>query len=593
MCGISAWITKNNPNKEKFIKYNDSIAHRGPDANAIEFYKIKDTYVSFGHRRLSIIDLSEVSNQPFHDNNYTIIFNGEIYNYLEIKEELELNGIEFCTLSDTEVLLKSYIYWGKKCLDKFNGMFSFLILNKEKQEMFLARDRFGIKPLYYYVNENKEIFFASEIKQIITLDSYNPIGNINTIANFLENRYIDYSEETFFRNIFQIVGGEAAIIDLISLNVKKYKWYDINNTKLSTQHSKKIFFDIFKSSIQLRLRSDVEIGSCLSGGIDSSSIVCLADEDLDYKNDYSLKTFTSSFEDKRFDEREYVDITKQQTSIKSTYLFPKSKDFFNQIERLVYIHDEPIWSTSIFAQNQVFKSAKNENVKVMLDGQGADEVFCGYISIFYPTYFNNLNIFEQLKKIIYGANKKTVLKMLLKQFFPKKQKMNKIIFKKFENKFQGNFKSLKEHTRFFIKYHLPALLHYEDRNSMAYSIEARLPFLDYRLVEFGYNMPDSLKVKDGLGKVLIRDAMRGITPDAILDNKNKKGFITPQKIWIGENISLINKQINKLGNFEFIDKSKLKYNLDNLNNKKYDEGLIMRLYSLSKWIDVFNIKEIK
>ena len=473
-------------------------------------------------------------------------------------------------------------------------MFSFLILDRDKNEIFLARDRFGIKPLYYYINQDKEIFFASEIKQIITLDSFNPIGNINAIGNFLENRYIDYGVETFFKNIFQIVGGESAIIDIDSFTINKYKWYDIKNAKKETTYTVEKFTELFKSSILLRLRSDVEVGSCLSGGVDSSSIVCIADKYLEGNKNYTLKTFTSSFEDKRFDEREYVDITKKQTSIKSTYLFPKAKDFFNDIDKLIYTHDEPIWSSSIFAQNQVFSSAYDENVKVILDGQGADEVFCGYIGIFYPTYFNNLTLLMQINELIYSTNKKYTLKLFVKQFLLKKQKIyaNKILSVNFENKFKDKFKSLKEQTEHFMKYHLPALLHYEDRNSMAHSIEARLPFLDFRLVEFGYNMPDNLKVNQGIGKVIIRDAMRGITPDEILDNKNKKGFVTPQKIWIDENVGLIYYQIEMLKFFKFIDKDKLNNNLEKLMNKKYDEGLIMRLYSLSKWFEVFNIKEV-
>jgi asparagine synthase (glutamine-hydrolysing) len=570
------------------------VAHRGPDAKSVEFYEEGAVFVSFGHRRLSIIDLNDNANQPFHYENHTIVFNGEIYNFLELKKELKEKGVVFKTKSDTEVLIKSYAYWGQECLNKFNGMFSFLIYDRSKKEVFLARDRFGIKPLYYYVNENSEIFFASEIKQIISLDSYTAIGNVNAIGNFIENRYIDYSNETFFHNIFQICGGEAAIVNLTTLEIDRYDWYKIEDSESAPNPTVKDFYQLFKSSIELRLRSDVEVGSCLSGGVDSSSIVCMADSLLKGRKKNMLKTFTSCFDDEKFDEREYVNLTKSVTNIDATYLFPQSLDFFNKINSLIYIHDEPIWSSSIFAQHEVFSSASRAKVKVILDGQGADEVFCGYSGIFYPTYFNRLSKFLQIKELTRSVNKKASLFLFLKQFLPIKTKTSetKVMLLNFNNQFRSNFESLKDQTSYFIKYHLPALLHYEDRNSMANSIESRLPFLDFRLVEFGYHMPDHFKISNGMGKVVIRNAMRGVTPDEILDNKNKKGFVTPQKGWINENSEEVHDQIKKLVFLKFVDEFKLCKILDDFSNKVYDEGLIMRMYTLSKWIDVFNIKKV-
>jgi len=594
MCGLSVWITKNRPDKRNFELYNDLVAHRGPDAKSVEFYEEGAVFISFGHRRLSIIDLNENANQPFHYENYTIVFNGEIYNYLELKKELKEKGVVFKTKSDTEVLIKSYAYWGQECLNKFNGMFSFLIYDRSKKEIFLARDRFGIKPLYYYVNENSEIFFASEIKQIVSLDCYTSIGNVNAIGNFIENRYIDYSNETFFHNIFQICGGEAALVNLTTLKIDKHSWYKIDDTESIPSPTVKDFYQLFKSSIELRLRSDVEVGSCLSGGVDSSSIVCVADEILKGCKKYTLKTFTSCFDDKKFDEREYVNLTKSVTNIDTTYLFPQPTDFFNKIDSLIYIHDEPIWSSSIFAQHEVFSSASKAKVRVILDGQGADEVFCGYLGIFYPTYFYGLSKFLQFKELTRSVNKKFAFSLFVKQFLPIKIKNNesKVMSVNFNNQFRSNFKSLKEQTAYFIKYHLPALLHYEDRNSMSNSVESRLPFLDFRLVEFGYHMPDYFKISNAIGKVVIRDAMRGITPDEILDNKNKKGFVTPQIIWINKNSQEVRNQIKKLIVFKFIDELKFCKILDDFTKEVYDEGLIMRMYTLSKWIDVFNIKKV-
>ena len=388
MCGISAFFSKKPISTKDFNNFRDTVAHRGPDNAQTKIYKYDDKFVALGHRRLSIIDLNDKANQPMSYGSYHIVFNGEIYNYLEIKNELEKKGISFETKSDTEVLLKSYIYWKEKCLDKFNGMFSFLIIDPDKKKIFFARDRFGIKPLYYYKDDHT-LYFASEIKQFITLSDFEPVGNINAIGNFVDNRYIDYSEETFFRGVYQIKGGEAGFVNLSNLKINKYIWYDLAKTNFKQTTS---FKEKFNKSIDYRLRSDVEVGSCLSGGVDSSSIVCLADNKLSsFKKKYTLQTFTSCFIDKEFDERNLVNITKKQTSIKAHYIFPQENEFFRDLDELIYSQDEPIWSSSIYAQSCVFKEANNNGVKVMLDGQGADEIFCGYASIFYPTYFKSLS----------------------------------------------------------------------------------------------------------------------------------------------------------------------------------------------------------
>ena len=591
MCGISACISKHNILEREFTTYNDAVAHRGPDASQTNFYKCGEVYIAFGHRRLSIIDLDEEANQPMSSGAYTIVFNGEIYNYLELKDQLEKEGVSFSTRSDTEVLLKAYIQWGRDCLATFNGMFAFLIYDENKKEIFFARDRFGIKPLYYYVDEYT-IYFASEIKQFVTLDDFEPIGNINAIGNFVDNRYIDYSEETFFKNVYQVQGGQAGYVNLDKLKMQKYEWYNLKSADRKRTES---FKDLFEKSIFLRLRSDVEVGSCLSGGVDSSSIVCVADKKLsDVKNDYTLQTFTSSFEDKRYDERDLVDITKNKTSIKSHYLFPQEKAFFDEIKDLTYFQDEPIWSSSIYAQSCVFREAALEGVKVMLDGQGADEVFCGYASFFYRTYFNSLSLIGQINEILSGGNKKSALKLFVNQNFAKnKKEYISLLEKKYDNKYNDEFNSLKEHTRHYIKYHLPALLHYEDRNSMRYSIEARLPFLDYILVEAGYNISDKYKIGKGIGKKIIRDSMRGITPDEILDNKVKKGFVTPQRMWMEANKQAIIEKINVLLQYNIFKKDLFCRCIEDFEKGNYNEGIIMRLYSLSIWMDVFEITEVK
>lgn len=595
MCGISVWITNGRSPIESFRKFNDKISHRGPDSSGEYEYEVDGIEVLLGHKRLSIIDLTDSANQPFHFSTYAVVFNGEIFNYLELKRELEEEfGAHFETYSDTEVLVQAYSYWGEKCLEKFNGMFSFVILDEKKNELFAARDRYGIKPLYYHKDKNDNIFFASEIKQFLTLKSYKPIGNLNTIANFLENRYLDYSDETMFHGIMQIQGGEKAVVDLKTRSLNVIKWYDLKEARSQRAHKSSEFYKLFDDSIIFRLRSDVEVGSCLSGGLDSSSIVALADKKMANKKDYTLKAFTSSFEDKRFDERKYVELLKKNTKIKSEYLFPNDKDFIEDIEKLIYLQDEPPWSSSIYAQYRVFHEAANAKVKVMLDGQGADEIFCGYARLFYKTFFLNLSIFEKIREIIIQKDKITALKLLVKSILRKSDKSNsrKIISVKFNNMFKGEFASLKEHTCHFVKYHLPALLHYEDRNSMGHSIEARLPFMDYNIVEFGYLLPDKIKISGGIGKSIIREAMKGLVPDGILNRKDKMGFVTPQKIWMNKNKAVIAHEIESLKDFNFIDNELLKKCILGLESAIYDEGLLMRLYTFSVWLRVFGIKGV-
>lgn len=589
MCGLSAWISEEIINETQFINYNNSIVHRGPDSSGALFEKFEDKYLAIGHRRLSIIDLENSANQPMVYNSYTIIFNGEIYNYLELKEELSRKGVVFRTHSDTEVLLHSFIEFGPDCLNQLNGMFSFLIYDSLQGKVFFARDRFGIKPLYYY-RDKLTLYFASEIKQFITLKGFKTIANINAIGNFVDNRYLDYSEETFFRNVYQVRPGEAGFVDLASFHFIKYKWYNLEDSIIRKDYN---FKTLFEQSIVYRLRSDVEVGSCLSGGIDSNSIVFVADKKYSDSNEYSIQTFTSCFEDLRFDERELVNITKSQTRIKPHFLFPNNRDFFKDIKELTYYHDEPIWSASIYAQSCVFKSAKKAGVKVMLDGQGADEVFCGYSNSFYPTYFYSLNLFSQLKEIFKGNLK--ALRLFVKKYLLKENshKQTSVLETEYDNRFKNEFTSLKEHTQHFINYHLPALLHYEDRNSMRHSIESRLPFLDYLLVEMGFNIPDYQKIGRGEGKKIIRESMHGIIPDQILLNKVKKGFVTPQIVWMNENRNDIIKSIKSLYHYKIFKEDSIEQLLSDFELGSYNLGLIFRLYSLSIWMEVFKIGKVK
>jgi asparagine synthase (glutamine-hydrolysing) len=325
---------------------------------------------------------------------YWIVFNGEIYNYLEIREELIEKGYKFFSNSDTEVIIKSYIEWGTYCLNKFNGMWAFAIWDNEKKELFCARDRFGVKPFYYYYKDGYFVF-ASEIKAILEAESVPREPNYTRILQYLGNYPLLENQSTFFKNIFQLPSSHFALINAKGIAIERY--WDIEKKNIEGVDAKEKFLELFKDSIRLRLRSDVPVGTCLSGGLDSSSIVCVLNKMIDPSKQ---KTFSSCFEDKRFDEREYIEEVIKNTSVTPFYTFPDINELYPKLEKIVWHHDEPFESTSIMAQWCVMELAKNNGVIVILDGQGSDEILAGYHPYKWYLFLDsirNKNIFEIIK----------------------------------------------------------------------------------------------------------------------------------------------------------------------------------------------------
>ena len=424
MCGIFFSIGFENLSPQVI----DSVTHRGPDGRGWNEFKSPNGPVIMAHRRLSIIDLSEDGHQPMssQDGRYWITYNGEIYNYLELRQELESLGYKFQTHTDTEVLLKSFIHWGPDCLNKFNGMFAFVIWDEKEKKAFVARDRFGIKPLYYYRQGNK-IAFASEIKQFTYLPGFESKLNHKIAYHVFTSKLIHDGYETLFQGVYQLLGGE--FLSLEKNNVRSFasqKWYDIakvNVNKKTSEEASKSFKKLFFDSVNLRLRSDVSVGSCLSGGIDSSSIVSMLGELSDSKN--GIKTFSACYKNDPLDESHYIDIVTKHTGIKNTKVYPDPKNFMNLWEKMVYHHDAPIGGATVFAQNQVFQCANQHKIKVMLDGQGADEVFAGYHSMFgafHAELFNTLKFLKLISEIkscknLHGYNYKALLLRVLETFW--------------------------------------------------------------------------------------------------------------------------------------------------------------------------------
>ena len=554
MCGLYGYIGNYQIDLAKAI---EPIHHRGPDANGYWIHhrgmdKIsKDvalgaelgSKVALGFKRLAIIDLQEHSNQPFIDalNNFVIVFNGEIYNYLEIRKELEQEGVRFRTKSDTEVLLASYINWGTNCFERFNGMWACLIYDKLKEQIVLSRDRFGIKPLHYFQFKN-EIHVFSEIKQIFGYADFNIEMNPNVLRDYLESGVLDASNETFYKGVYSFPPSHFAILNLngqLSINPQRY--WDLKNAPLDLTYSEAIkrFKELFTQSVELRFRADVPVGACLSGGLDSSSIVSLSGH-LGKK----INTFSVDNRDPQLSEIQYVkEVVGKYESLNSKVTYNEENDL-DLLSKILSIQDEPISGLGVIAQWRVMKLAADNKVTVLLDGQGGDEILGGYRKYL---FFYLKELLRKGKILSFTRESLSFLRDKEFNLFDKegvRRYLNKTnvdeylsptalsLEKKHNIGISGASGFAQKSYEDIYFYSYPQLLRYEDRNSMAFSLESRMPFLDYRLVEFVYSLPSTYKLRKGFTKAILRDSMKGILPDSVRLRRSKLGFATPEKEWM-------------------------------------------------------------
>lgn len=547
MCGICGIINFDNQQVEepKLRKMMATMKHRGPDDEGVCIQKI----VGLGFVRLSILDLTPAGHQPMTDptDRYVLVFNGEIYNYIEIKDELKLLGVEFGTGTDTEVLLKAYIHYGEACLDKFNGMFAFVILDKRTGDVFGARDRFGVKPLYYYVNETT-LIFASEIQPILAVYGKKNTENEAMIFDFLTFNRTDHTEDTFFEGIKKIQHGHCFSIKSGRFEIKK--WYDLRKHIGNQKGNAATYKDLLISAVKLRMRSDVPVGVCLSGGLDSSAITSIIAQELEHPE---INTFSAVYDKGlKADESAFIDLY-ADTLANMYRITPTAESLYSDLKDFVRIHGEPIPSTGPYAQYVVMKLA-NRHVTVTLDGQGADEQLAGY-HYFYGFYFKDLlkkwKLFTLLKECLayYRVHKsiyafKTFIYFLLPTKSKTKLSVNDRGF--LSNDFISRLskdtnstvvtdlyasKSLNEALLNHFEFKLEHLLKWNDRNSMAYSLESRTPFLDYRLVEYTLSIDNASIIKNGFTKGILRESLKNILPEKIRLRTDKIGFATPQDDW--------------------------------------------------------------
>jgi len=604
VCGIAGFIDRklSESDADRLIEQMlSAIAHRGPDARDTW----KDLPVVLGHNRLSILDLSADGTQPMHGFGAVIVFNGEVYNYLELRKELEQLGDRFSTRTDTEVVLAAYRRWGTDCVKRFVGMWAFALWDIATQSLFCSRDRFGIKP-FHYIEEGGRFYFGSEYKALRCSPLFSARLNVNQALRGLQLGWNAYHDESYYTCVRTL--PPASNLYWKDGNFKLERYWDVStvqDTGGSFADDAERFRELFMDSIHLHMRSDVEIGSCLSGGIDSSAITAAVGKLFP---ETAFKTFTVYYEGKdAVDERPWVaEVLKQNSRLKPYYLQPSDEEIAAEFEKAIYHADVPLAGSSPISQYFVMKLAAAHGVKVLLDGQGSDEYLGGYLHSFYRLiggYFRSLqpgralsewNAHATLQQMS-GSKKRDVLLKSLLSGYMTEQRLYDLEFRNYYP-FMGKDKSspfslpAKDGSRLnqflyqlTFTTSLPTLLQFEDRNSMAFSIESRVPFLDHRLLEFAFSRPDDRKISKGVTKRLLRQALNGILPDAIAARSDKKGFVTPGEVkWLRGPLSHLLSADFK--NLDFIQAQAARSVLEDFRKGDNSKAnLVWRLVVLDYW----------
>lgn len=591
MCGIAALFDPQGGIHSGWIAaMADTIRHRGPDD---EGYLLADGTtarpaaggdtppecvaalglpplpaagewrVALGHRRLSILDLSPAGHQPMAAGDSWIVFNGEVYNFAELRAELERLGHAFRSHSDTEVILAAWRQWGPECLHRFNGMFALVIYDAARDTVFAARDRFGVKPLYLWRAPNGMLAMASEIKQFTVLPGWSARLAADRAYDFLNWGLTDHTSETLFAGVTQLAGGEMLEWRLGNGEPAIRRWYRLAPARhgLGFDAAARHFAELFEDAVRLRLRADVAVGTGLSGGLDSSSIVCQSARLLAAVGGGRQKTFSACAEDPRFDERRFIAEVVGRTNVDAHQCFPSLDRLFELLPLVTWHQDEPFGSTSIYAEWNVFDLVRSTGTKVTLDGHGADELLGGY-HVFFGALLSGLLRGGRLTPAVaemralrrnHGYGPAAMAKLVLDALLPEagrdllrqlggKTTRNAnwiaptVVGPAPQDPFSargGRGRSVDElSVSQLTATSLPLQLHWCDRDSMAHSVESRAPFLDYRLVEFVLGCAPDHRVGDGTTKRLLRTGLADILPPAIAGRRDKMGFVTPEQDWV-------------------------------------------------------------
>jgi asparagine synthase (glutamine-hydrolysing) len=592
MCGIAGILHRDGEpvSREELEHMNTLQSHRGPDGDGV----FLDGEIGLGHRRLAIIDLTEAGHQPLTLEGYTLTYNGEVYNYRELRLELEGLGHTFRSDCDTEVVLCSYLQWGQDCVRRFNGMFAFAIWNAKDRVLFCARDRLGIKPFFYF--QHKDTFeFASELKALLRKPERR-VPRLRTLVRFLGEGLTDDEWDTFYEGMRMLPPAHTMVVSRRGLDLHRYwaldptkSWRELgpdgqlnipshqnrlvednyfpSNPDLN--EAAQAFRGLFAESVNLRMRSDVPVGTCLSGGLDSSSVVACASDLIDH----SMETFSSIYPDRGYDEKSYIEDVVKAYSTNPHSIESDGQDLPDVFDKIVWAQDEPTAGPGLYSQWKVMETAQ-KSVTVLLDGQGGDELLAGYYHYF-REYLSELakQLVKEKQDLQAVMRAAVVIKEVtgtdhtaLAERAIRRAKRPKILTM-FQKDRPGRVKtpallhpdlasqvSKKDATRMEIdkifdnslsqklyndltRFSIPPLLRYEDRNSMAFSMEARVPFLDHRLVEFCFALPNQLKIDPPHTKLVLRKAMNGRLPKTVTKRQDKLGYPTPAAIWFREGLN--------------------------------------------------------
>lgn len=550
------------------------LHHRGPDDEGC----FRDGSIGLAFRRLAILDCSPAGHQPMigPDNTTVLIFNGEIYNFCTLRDELATRGHHFRSASDTEVLLAAYAEWGIDCLNKLSGMWAFAIWDARRQRLFCARDRFGIKPLYYHRTAER-LIFASEIKALFADPTTPNRPNDPRIYDFLVYGYLDHRADTCFDQIMQIPAGHFLLAQTDgTLSIRHYWQITPQPTlTLSDDEASTRFADLFTQSVRLHLQSDVPIGTCLSGGLDSSSIVVVAHDLLRTSTIERTtigprqRTFSACYDDARYDERRFMQAVIAYTGVTNAQTFPDSRHLLDDLDAFIWHQEQPCGSTSVYAQWCVMRLAHQHGITVLLDGQGADELLAGYPiyqAAWWATLAQQGHWLHLRRELIgysqrFGAARAARLREAVRLVLPEALAAQisthlgtpqpdwlgpRLHHQRWERPpiaptFSDPLHRLMHN--YLVALNLPALLRYEDRNAMAFSIEARVPFLDEHLAEFAFRLPGAQLLRNGESKWVLRQALRHLLPDIIATRQDKIGFATPGDDWLRNDLRPLAEEV--------------------------------------------------
>ena len=609
MCGIAGFINNSlREDDKKELNHNmlKAIIHRGPENSSVWCEGI----VSLGQNRLKIIDLSDEANQPFDYMDLVIIFNGEIYNYIEVREELVKLGYKFRTKGDTEVIGAAYKEWGESCVTRFIGMWAIAIWDQTSRKLFCSRDRFGIKP-FYYITKNNDLYFASEYKALKQLPDFDATLNEDQIQRGMTMTWAVYKDETYYRSIKSLQPAHNLVYQDGKITIRKYWDVDFSQPKsqLSWADKKDRFSELFTESIKLHSRSDVQNGTCLSGGLDSSAIASV------YSTLYPqqpIKSFSIYYEgENAVDERPFVrEVISKYSNIEPYYFTPSDEEIADSFHNVAYHADVPLLGSSYLSQYFLMKLAKSKGVTVVLDGQGSDEYLGGYLHSFYRLLAQDVSgmhlgdagktYFAHISRENFGFNKSfgIAAKSLVSLFSDENKIYNLELSQKqnfFKNKASISFENKSADKVDNFLYHLlfnstlQTLLHFEDRNSMAFSLESRVPFLNHKLIEFAFTLNNCDKINTKAEtKYILRESLKNVLPQAVYERKDKKGFVTPGEVrWLNGSLKfLLDIDYDRLSfmNVPLVKTEIEKYKAGNTSNAAF----VWRVACLHYWIKNFN-----